>query len=348
MISYRTILYIGIFLSISYQVISQEEIDLITLENKIVEVRIKSKDKNDSLSIRTINSATSIFGTWLNKDEYIIFKPLIPLVAGKQYLIYRYNKNTDSFSIEKKRQASPSVLAFYPSADSLPENLLKCYISFTHPMQEYNIYDFITVKDERGKTLKDIILPLKPALWNNDQTILTLWIDPGRVKRDLIRNKNLGIPFESGGNYSIEISSNWKGINGENLSANFKKQFYIKVRDERIPKTADWKITYPESETKQYLSIQFPESMDYRTTLEGITVFKDDIQITGKPSLKQMEKRWVFIPDSDWQKGQYLIKIDSNIEDNAGNNLIRPFDRDLYKERKQKDNTLPEIYFTIR
>ena len=40
-------------------------------------------------------------------------------------------------------------------------------------------------------------LDLQPELWNAEGTVLTLWLDPGRIKRDLIPNKELGIPLKA-------------------------------------------------------------------------------------------------------------------------------------------------------
>ncbi|MEL6557282.1 MAG: Ig-like domain-containing protein [Bacteroidota bacterium] len=325
---------------------AQEETDLVSFENKILEVRIVAKSQADSLSITKENSSTPILGTWTKSDRNDIFKPLIPLGAGKKYLVFRNGQKTDSIFLKRKKQAPPTVLAFYPSADTVPENLLKCYIRFSKPMRDQNIYSFLAVKDEAGKVVEDVFLPLKPALWNMDQTVLTLWIDPGRVKRDLIRSRNLGTPLKAGRTYQIKISSEWKALNGEKLPHDFRKSFFISERDEKIPNSSRWQINPPIANTSKSLSIIFSENMDYRTALEGIKIYKGDQLISGKPSLRNQERRWIFIPDSEWQTGNYIIKIEPTIEDNAGNNLIRPFDNDLGSDSNNSNNPL-EISFSV-
>ena len=307
---FRILCLTGVLFLIGYQAIGQEEIDLVTLENKIIEVRIVSGNNNDSLSITTENSEISILGDWKYEKLKTVFKPLIPLTAGKEFLVYRNAVNTDSFILSKKKQVPPSVLAFFPSSDTIPENLLKCYLSFSQPMRDINIYDFIVVNDEKGQEIKDVILPLQPALWNKEQTILTLWIDPGRIKRDLIRNKNLGIPLKKGNNYSIMVSQEWQAKNGEKLSYDFRKFFYVSKRDESIPNTSQWVVTSPKQGGTKSLTIEFPESMDYRTTLEGFKIYKGDQEIKGKTSLRYHETKWVFIPEQPWLMGNYQIKID--------------------------------------
>ena len=37
--------------------------------------------------------------------------------------------------------------------------------------------------------MKSIFLELENELWNPEHTQLTLWLDPGRIKRDLIPNQ---------------------------------------------------------------------------------------------------------------------------------------------------------------
>ncbi len=312
-----------------HQSLAQEEIDLVTLKNKIIEVRIASGSKSDSLSITNENSKTPILGNWKWISGSAIFRPLIPLPAGKQFKVFRNGKSTDSFGIKPKKQVPPSVLAFYPSSDTLPENLLKCYISFSQPMRDNHIYDLIQISDKRGQIVEDVILHLQPALWNEEQTTLTLWIDPGRVKRDLIRNRNLGIPLKKGNSYTITVSKEWQAINGEKLQFDFRKYFHISGRDEEMPSTNKWNVKIPEAGSTKSLVIEFPESMDYRTTLEGLKIYRDEYEVQGKTSMRDKEKKWVFIPKSKWTTGTYRIEVDPVIEDNAGNNLTRLFDRNV-------------------
>lgn len=347
MLKKGNILCLLLLLMVFFHAKAQEKTDLVSFNNKILEVRIIAKSGTDSLSITKENSLTPILGSWTRSDLYDVFKPIIPLSAGKKYLIFRNGINTDSIFLKRKKQAPPTVLAFYPSTDTVPENLLKCYIRFSKPMRDHNIYEFFTVTDSNGKVVKDVFLPLQPALWNQDQTVLTLWIDPGRVKRDLIRNRNLGTPLKAGKTYQIRISSEWQALNGEKLSYDFRKSFYISARDEKIPDSSQWQIKPPNSNTSKSLTVIFPENMDYRTTLEGIKIYKGDQLISGKPSLRSQERQWVFIPDSEWQTGNYVIKIEPTIEDHAGNNLLRPFDNDLSAKPDNSSNPL-KIRFSVR
>ena len=65
-------------------------------------------------------------------------------------------------------------------------------------MQEGQALENITVIKNGKDTIPSIFLDLQPELWNKERTILTLWLDPGRIKRDLQPNKKLGLPLELG------------------------------------------------------------------------------------------------------------------------------------------------------
>ena len=77
----------------------------------------------------------------------------------------------------------------------MPENLLKIYLRFSHPMREGQSDKYISLIKNGKDTLPDVFLNLQPELWNEDRTVLTVWLDPGRIKRDLQPNLKLGNPL---------------------------------------------------------------------------------------------------------------------------------------------------------
>ncbi|MGB3467423.1 MAG: hypothetical protein WBA74_19215 [Cyclobacteriaceae bacterium] len=326
--------------------LSQENVSFLSKDNKILEVRILSKKNNHNISVRSENSRTDILGNWSYEEDIHTFRPLIPLSSGRKYYIFQNSILTDSIFLAKAENIIPKVTAFYPTSDTVPANLLKCYIEFSVPMSEIAIYDHIVVKDENGKELNDIILPLKPALWNKNNTLLTLWIDPGRVKRDLIRNKLLGSPLSEGKRYTVTIQKTLRSASGSNPDSDFEKTFYVTKRDEKIPDPQCWTVLAPEKLSVAPLSIHFNESLDYLTSLTGISVYEGEVQVKGTVLLSDNEQIWQFIPDKAWSDGEYFIRLAPYIEDLAGNNLDRPFDRDVYKTEEVSANQ-KEISFTI-
>ncbi len=52
---------------------------------------------------------------------------------------------------------------------------------------------------------------------------------------------------------------------------------------------------------------------------------KENNFIMGEISIMDEERKWCFVPADTWNKGDYIINVDVNLEDLAGNNLRRIF-----------------------
>ena len=106
-------------------------------------------------------------GAYRVEANALRFEPQFPLEPGLRYrAVFRPdqlpggNKAAPITSAYQSpmRSATPATLVsrVYPSADTLPENLLKFYVHFTGPMSRGNIYDHIRLRDENGR---DVELP---------------------------------------------------------------------------------------------------------------------------------------------------------------------------------------------
>ena len=59
------------------------------------------------------------------------------------------------------------------------------------------------------------------------------------------------------------------------------------------------------------------------------------------------EKKCRFIPEIAWKPGDYLLVIESRLEDLAGNNLNRPFDRDVTQGKTPLSRATYERKFRV-
>ena len=90
-----------------------------------------------ALHIRLEKSETDIIGDFQKQEGGIGFFPVLPFTAGLKYEIYSNEKRIGILSIPVKDTSDATfVRAVYPTADTLPENLLTFYIDFSKPMQE--------------------------------------------------------------------------------------------------------------------------------------------------------------------------------------------------------------------
>ena len=298
------------------------------------------------LQIRLTNAGQPVIGDYSFKDDELIFKPIIAFTRGLKYQLYVRNELVDEIEIQVANTVAPAVVAVYPVSDTLPENLLKFYILFSKPMQEGDELKHIHLVKDGRDTLSAVFLDLE--LWNNERTMLTLWLDPGRIKRDLQPNKQLGPPLIKGSPYQLLIDKDWQDTEGILLKENFQKNFFTSSRDSISPDEKKWTINAPKAGTKEQLVIKFNEPLDHVLAERAISV-TDAIgnEVKGKLKVNDHGDIVYFSPDSEWKKGIHALQIESRLEDLAGNNLVRLFDVDL-DQKQELQRKIHKRQFEIR
>ncbi len=303
------------------------------------------------LSVRLADKETAIAGNYQRVDNDIIFEPVVPFTRGLHYVVWLRNSRLDEIIIPNlSTNDQPALLAIYPSQDSLPDNLLKIYLRFSRPMREGQSQKYITLLRNKTDKLSGVFLDLQPELWNADRTLLTLWLDPGRIKRDLQPNKLLGTPLRIGNQYQLTVSADWTDEQGATLQKPVTKTFLSVQRDSLLPAPAQWTMQKPVAGSAQPLQVAFGEALDYSLLMETLHIFQPDGQpVSGKWLLSDEEKRGSFKPDEAWKMGRYSLQIENRLEDLAGNNLNRPFDRDITRKRVGSTaHPVVQLFFTIQ
>jgi len=293
-------------------------------------------------------SNRSVLGSFHQTDSSVVFRTLIPLTYEVTYRItYKHLVVKETRIFQPVVRDMPQLLYVYPTTDTLPENLLKFYFLFSHAMGQDHSLRHIFLIDEKGDSLQPF-LNLSNELWNNDRTLLNLWMDPGRIKRDLVPNKVLGNPLRESQTYRLVVSDRWRDDRGYTLKNAYEKPFFVSGRDDTKPNPKYWTISPPPAGSRQYLRIAFHEPLDYGLIKECFAIWNDKEQfIEGNWMPDENETGIAFIPSSSWEKGNYQVRIQEKLEDLAGNNLKRLFDQDL--ERQSSPNQPPRltIDFTI-
>lgn len=280
----------------------------------------------------------SIVGKSTIDNHNLYFCPLIPFSKNLTYQARFPNVPYFTFKpVPKENYTLTTLIDLYPTTEELPENLLKMYLYFSAPMSDGNGYQYLHLENEKGEKITAPFLELTPLLWNEDRTRLTLWFDPGRVKRDLLRNQKLGAPLEEGKNYTLRISKNWKDANGYSLANDFVKKISVVKADRTAPNPKNWKVQYPKTNTKNAIIIHFGESLDHALAANSLVILnKKGKKIAGNIQLQNDDKTWTFIPLNNWKPDTYQIKIKGALEDLAGNNLNRLFDTNLEEQTAPK------------
>lgn len=297
----------------------------------------------EHLQVRLTNSAVPVIHDYLKPGNgSITFKPLISFTLGLRYEVFYSGRLLGTFEIPPvNTENRAEVVSVYPTTDILPENALKLYVVFSKPMQEGQALNNITVIKNESDTLRSTFLGLDQELWNKERTILTLWFDPGRIKRDLQPNKNLGTPLLENNSYKILIGQDWRDERGITLKKAYQKNFLAGKRDSMSPNPDRWTVHPPKTSAKDSLRIDLHESLDYILLKNAIHITDNkgnNIKGTFETSAK--EAILTFVPDEIWKPGEYTINIESRLEDLAGNNLNRLFDRDITGSGNKEQKTI--------
>jgi len=292
---------------------------------------LKKKDIEKELVVKINGQSENMLGEYDIDDSGVVFKPLIVFSPGSHYQVLFQGKVISDLSIpENQLLQGPIIDEIYPSADTLPENLLKLYLKFSRPMRQGVSEKYLTMLDSNGDTLRDIFLNLNTELWDEDGKQLTIWLNPGRIKRGLQPNENEGSPLRYGSSYTFSIAGEWADIRGNKLGKAYSKRFTARVKDIVSPKPGLWKLYIPAAGSPEPLAINFNESLDYTLLSNTIILINPDgEQIRTKMVVKNNERSLLIYPENKWPAGEYYLKTDTRLEDLAGNNLNRLFDRDI-------------------
>ena len=226
---------------------------------------------------------------------------------------------------------TPTVVeSVYPSAEVLPENLLRFYLHFSAPMSRGEAYTHIRLLDAAGRAVADPFLELNEELWSGDGRRFTLLFDPGRIKRGLKPREEVGPVLEAGKSYTLVIDRHWPDAQGNPLAGEFRKSFRAGPPDQESPSPRDWKIQAPAAGTRHPLEVEFSEPLDSALARRLIVVRDGQNRIVqGVVSLERAESLWRFTPDAAWTAGAYSLDVGTDLEDLAGNAVGRPFEVDL-------------------
>lgn len=281
-------------------------------------------------------SKQGIIGDFIEKGNGLDFQPAIPFTPGITYDILNGNEAIGGFAVPFNKGPAPTVSNIYPQSDTVPENLLKMYIQFSRAMRTGNALYHVYLLDKYKDTMQRVFLNLQPELWDSTGTVLTLWLDPGRIKRDLVLNRELGNPLKRSQSYKLVITGDWKDTQGLPLGKAYTKQFTVGERDGEIPDINKWKLGIPKVGTKNALKITTGEPLDHYLLGESIAVMNEKGEaIDGYVNIAGKDKMWIFNPVAKWEACKYRLVVKARLEDLAGNNLNRVFDRDIRKDTQQ-------------
>ena len=279
------------------------------------------KGGKDSITPQPIVGEFDVTGDTLR------FRPAFPLIPGEEYSA-RFDPNllpglqqnraqplVSEYSVPKTTATKPRVVNIFPSGNIVPANHLKFYILFSEPMQRDGIFEYFRLIDLA--TNKAVPRPFRHVeLWSKDNKRLTLWFHPGRQKRGVNLNVEVGPVLAADGKYRLEISEDWKSESGIELGETVTKEIRAGKPDHRQPEPKTWFLSNPRGGSKDFLTCDFHEPLDWALLHSELSV-QDSAgnRIPGRVELGYGELSWVFHPQQAWKAGKYRVAVGHLLED---------------------------------
>jgi len=308
------------------------------VESSSILPRLASPNLEAAFQVRVDKpDAPPIAGTHAMESGVLVFRPKYAIEPGITYRATYQLASEKAFATFKHERPKPPRTTFvervFPSVSVVPDNLLKLYVHFSGAMSRGEAVKRVKLIEDGGGEVKLPFLELDEELWDRDFKRLTVLFDPGRIKRGLVPNQEVGPALKPGKSYKLVVDSDWKDAAGVELKSRFEKSFQVTEAD-RIPiDPAKWKVISPGPGTSQPLILDFPEPLDAALLLRFLDV--NDLKgepVSGKITLDRNESRWIFTPERNWVAGKYSIEILKDLEDLAGNKVGRPFDVDRFEQ----------------
>jgi hypothetical protein len=315
-------------------------------------------DWREIFPVRTNESSgISIDGIYEIFERSVSFTPRFPFASSVRYVaevqLEELTKNYNEVYLEKKDAQplrlefspiivtgpTPEVVRIYPSLDVLPENILKFHIVFNTSMTRGDIMNRVKLLDDQGNLINKAFLQVDQEFWDHDMKIATILLDPGRIKRGLRPNREMGLAFTAGHKYKLIIDGEWKTSDGHVLKKSYVKEFASRGADRKKPHLNEWKINPPRSANNN-LNITLEHAYDWVLLSDGIRIIDSKGHaVKGSIITGENEFALSFEPEAPWKDEEYTVLINPLLEDLAGNNFERLFDEDL-QERSGKPGVL--------
>jgi hypothetical protein len=290
------------------------------------------------------DSLPDVSGRYLLLEDEIQFIPTFPFERDVKYrarfdprplgAFLTADSLTLEFLVPAQRNASalPEVAHIFPSGDLLPENILRFYVCFSNSMQRGRALEEISLFDSEGRPVADALYRPPVELWDRTMRHLTVLLDPGRLKRWVGPNVELGPPLKVGQKYTLEIGAGMTDLYGRPLREPFRKHFVVGDPVREHISVQSWNISPPVTGSRQALMLTFTSPLDWALLFHTIAIESaDGSVIDGGVVVDRCERQWSFTPTSPWIAGVYHIRVGSSLEDVCGNSITGAFDRPLGK-----------------
>ena len=263
--------------------------------------------------------------------EYLVAVSLAPLSGPRGSQNHKLRVTVPGVAAA----SSTRVSAIYPSSSVWPENILRFYLHFSAPMSGTSAIGHVRLVDDKGVEVKDALLEVDVDLWNTGYTRRTVFFDPGRVKRGIRPNVELGRALIAGRKYAVVVGTSWLDAKGQPLTQEFRHEFTAGPPIEAPVEPSAWSITAPGQGTRDPLTVKFPWALDEGLLQRAIGVADSGgTPLDGTTAVGPDQTTWTFTPASPWRATPHSLVVLTLLEDPSGNKVGQAFEFEMFKEPK--------------
>jgi hypothetical protein len=310
---------------------------------KLQAARLTSDAWHALLRVTVAGSDTPMAGRYVADTGSLEFHPQFPLDPGRGYVARldpaRLPTPRDAPVVETMLSLPAPVLSpstvvsnISPTSGTWPENLLRFYVYFSAPMSRQSALGVVHLVDDAGKEVEEALLPLDIDLWNAEHTRYTVFFDPGRVKKGVRPNLEMGRALVEGRRYAIVVDAAWRDAQGQPLKSLYRHEFRAGPAVEQPLAPREWRIGAPVAGTRDALVVTFPWALDQGLLQRAIGVARArGAAVTGQIRVDTAETRWSFVPAEPWTRGAHELVVLTLLEDPSGNKVGRAFEADAFQ-----------------
>lgn len=264
------------------------------------------------------------------------FEPLFPLPAGQRFAVAWRPQAIGGAGravvtiVEIPRAPTPRarVVGFGPDVPAIAANTLRLYVHFDQPMRAEAVVEHVELQDDAGRTIAEPFFVAGPELWSADGTRLTLLFDPGRVKTGLVAHDRLGRALRPGGAVRLVVRGTLPDATGRPIGQDFTRRWAVGPEARSRIAPSRWTVSAPPAGSVEPLVIALDAPVDRILLSERVRL----VDTNGRPVAGHVKAaaagdRWTLEPARPWAAGRYLVQVDPDLEDHAGNTVASRFDR---------------------
>lgn len=189
-------------------------------------------------------------------------------------------------------------------------------------MQPQVALDYIQLRDASGTVDAAAFMRFKQELWNEDRTRLTVLVDPGRIKREVATNVELGPALLAGQQYTLAVAGGWPSANAASVLPAFTKTFQVTEALRSLPDTDLWTVNAPCAGTPDPMLVTFDRPFDRHLLARALRLETEEGErVEGAITVAEAEHAVNFTPLDPWPAGDLVLIANPALEDVAGNNF---------------------------